>query len=88
MFLLTISLDMNDPNHWDYTPLATHWILTKENSYTMSGNQNCKKHTQNIFCFDVFCDFGFFSGAQNFVFDVFIFCDFVISDSRHLWRRK
>ena len=42
----------------------------------MSGKQNHKNnkissnYTQNIFCFDVFCDFEFFSGAENFGFDV------------------
>ena len=43
----------------------------------MSGKQNHKNnkiltnYTQIIFCFDVFCAFGFFSGSENFGFDVF-----------------
>ena len=40
----------------------------------MAGKQNYKNnkiftnYTQNIFCFDVFCAFEFFSGAENFDF--------------------
>ena len=40
----------------------------------MSGKQNYKNNTinrfyaQNIFCFNVFCEFEFFSGAENVAF--------------------
>ena len=64
--------------------LAPRWIQ-------MSGKQNYKNHkissnyTQNIFCFDVFCDFEF----QNFVFGAWIvFREFVFFVSRRLCRRK
>ena len=54
----------------------------------MSENQNYKNCTQNIFCFDDFCDFEFFSDAGNSAFRVFVFGNFAFFFGTGAARRK
>ena len=52
---------------------------------TKSQNTN---YSRNIFCFVVFKGFYFFVARENFVFGVFIFCDFAFFFGTGAARRK